>query len=192
MNFLARFRSLVAPRPRSRPGQPDRRLSCESLENRWVLDSVVVFNELMYHPEDSDPRGEWLELRNLLSVDVDLTGWSLRDGIDFRFPTGTAIPADGYLVVAADPSNWTNTPAGAVLGPWDGALNNAGDRVELRNNSDRRMDEIDYDDRDPWPVAADGAGVTLAKRDPYWTSQDVTNWEASFRRGGSPGAANVP
>ena len=50
-----------------------------------MLDSTVVFSELMYHPVDEDPRGEWIELRNLLAVDMDLSGWSLQDGVRFDF-----------------------------------------------------------------------------------------------------------
>ncbi|MCA9170100.1 MAG: hypothetical protein KDB23_20630, partial [Planctomycetales bacterium] len=48
---------------RSRRSHESRRLAIEPLETRWVLDSVVVFNELMYHPSTADARGEWIELR---------------------------------------------------------------------------------------------------------------------------------
>ena len=36
----------------------------ETLEPRRVLDSTVVFNELMYHSVDDDPANEWIELHN--------------------------------------------------------------------------------------------------------------------------------
>ncbi|MGH7968812.1 MAG: hypothetical protein ACREIC_08815, partial [Limisphaerales bacterium] len=39
-------------------------------------DSVVVFNEIMYHPGTNTVGGEWLELHNQMAVDVDLSGWS--------------------------------------------------------------------------------------------------------------------
>jgi hypothetical protein len=52
------------------------------------------------------------------------------------------------------------------------------------------MDQIEYDDRQPWPVGADGAGPSLAKQDAYWTSADVTNWSASYRVAGTPGETN--
>ena len=147
----------------------------------------------MYHPTDDDARGEWIELRNLLSVDMDLSGWSLRDGVEFDFPTGTRLPADSYLIVVANPEDWVDEPADVVnFGPWQGALNNGGETVELYNNSQRRMDVIRYDDQLPWPVAADGAGVTLAKSNEYWTSQDATNWRASAQLGGTPGYMNFP
>ncbi len=165
----------------------------ESLEARCVLDSTVVFSELMYHPLADDARGEWIELRNLLAVDMDLSGWSLRDAVSFDFPNGTVVPADGYLIVAASPTAWDGFESKAqVLGPWTGALSNGGETLELYNNSQRRMDVVQYDDQLPWPVAADGSGFTLAKRDEYWTSQDASNWQVSRQPGGTPGTSNFP
>ena len=165
----------------------------ESLEPRCVLDSTVVFSELMYHPLNEDVRGEWIELRNLLSVDMDLSGWSLRDAVSFDFPKGTVVPADGYLIVAANPAGWDGPSSQVqVLGPWTGALSNGGETVQLYNNSQRRMDVVEYDDQLPWPVAADGTGFTLAKLDEYWTSQDAGNWRISAERGGTPGTRNFP
>ena len=38
-------------------------------------EAVVTFNELAYHPVVTQTSGEWIELRNLHSVDVDLSGW---------------------------------------------------------------------------------------------------------------------
>jgi hypothetical protein len=87
---------------------------------------------------------------------MDLSGWSLDGGIAFAFPEGTVIPAGGYLTVASDPSG---IPGGAALGPFDGRLDNAGERLELRNNSGRLMDVVEYGDDEPWPAGADGSGV---------------------------------
>lgn len=164
----------------------------ERLEPRHVLDSVVVFSELMYHPADQDTRGEWIELRNLLSVDVDMSDWSLQGGVDFRFPDGTKIPADGYLLVAAQPDAWAGSPIGNVQGPLVGSLNNAGEEVRLYNNSQRVMDTIRYEDQGDWPVGADGSGASLSKADPYWTSLDPKNWTTSANLRGTPGADNFP
>jgi hypothetical protein len=49
-------------------------------------DAVVVFNEIMYHPATSEPFMEWVELRNQLAVDVDISEWSLAGGIQYTFP----------------------------------------------------------------------------------------------------------
>ena len=49
-----------------------------------LSDSVVVFNEIMYHPAGNESQMEWIELHNQMAVDIDLSDWSIAGGIDFR------------------------------------------------------------------------------------------------------------
>ena len=151
-------------------------------------DSVVVFHELHYHP-DEDGAGEWIELYNQYGVDIDLSGWELTDGVEYVFPDGTIIEGKSLLVIAANPSaleashGLTN-----VLGPFAGNLDNAGERIVLENNSRRLMDSIDYNDRWPWPVAADGSGASLTKRLTHLPTGEAASWRSSLTIGGTPGA----
>src|SRR5215211_7359443 len=46
-------------------------------QNAAQADSVVVFNEIMYHPATDEPALEWVELHNQNAVDVDLSDWRL-------------------------------------------------------------------------------------------------------------------
>jgi hypothetical protein len=156
-------------------------------------DSTVVFNEIMYHPQTNEPVLEWLELHNQMAVDLDLSGWSLANGIEFQFVEGTVIRGGAYLVVAAAPAMLTAaTGLTNVLGPFIGRLSNAGEEIELRNNNDRVMDAVNYGVEGDWPVAPDGAGVSLAKRAQNMASGDARNWTASAQIGGTPGAENFP
>ena len=149
-------------------------------------DSVVVFHEVHYHPAGAaDPGGEWVELRNQLAVDVDVSGWSLANGVSFVLPEGTIIPARGFLVIAA-------TPGAGQFGPWTGRLDNGGETIELRNNNSRVMDELNWGTDGDWPVAPDGAGPTLAKRGVNLATDDPASWTASRESGGTPGAENFP
>jgi hypothetical protein len=144
----------------------------------------VTFSELLYHAAGDDDLG-WIELYNPRAIDTDLSGWRLDGGVSFAFPDGTILAAGAYLVVANDPGR----VAGA-LGPFDGALGNDGDRVDLRDNSDRRIDSVGYGSDDPWPVEADGSGHTLAKRDPEAPSDRAEGWTFSAEPGGTPGQDN--
>ena len=156
-------------------------------------DCVVTFNEVMYHPFPDDRRQEWIELFNQMSVDEDLGDWTIEGGIEFRFPKGTVIPAGAYLVVAADP-DWLRVATGLseVYGPWTGSLANEGERLVLRNLNGRLMDELAYGDNAPWPVAADGSGASLAKRQGRSPSSAAGNWRASAEVGGTAGRVNFP
>jgi len=153
-------------------------------------DSVVVFNEIMYHPDNNSSQ-EWIELYNQMSVDVDLTGWSLTEGVDYDFPAGTIIPAGAYLVVAGSLAELINAVGQAnVLGPFAGRLSNSGEKICLYDHNHRMMDCLEYNDETPWPVACGGSGVSLAKYDKFSASESMANWWASQQVGGTPGALN--
>ncbi|MDG2383427.1 MAG: lamin tail domain-containing protein [Pirellulaceae bacterium] len=194
MKFFSRkFVSTFRTRPRrsqARTHRPNRSF-IEYLEPRHLLDSTVVFNEVMYHPPNETSGQEWIELFNQLAVDVDLSGWKLAEGVNFTFPSGTRIPGGGYLVIAAEPNKFQQ-PDGPdnVLGPFNGKLSNGGETIELRNNSNRTMDRLEYDDQYPWPVVPDGSGVTLAKQFPMTGSAQPINWIGSSQLFGTPGKKN--
>ena len=164
------------------------RIGClERLEPRLLLDSTTVINEVMYAPIDGSP--EWIELHNQQAVDMDLSGWSLTNGIDYQFPKGTVIQGRGYLVVSAAPDRHSELDA---FGPFQGRLSNGGERIELRDVNGRLMSELNYRDDGVWPVAADGSGASLAKADEGRATDLAANWRASARVGGTPGAENFP
>lgn len=156
-------------------------------------DSTVVFNEIMYHPPTAEAAMEWLELHNQMSVNMDISNWSLTGGIEYRFAEGTVVPGGGYLLVAINPAALqAATGATPVLGPFTGRLSNSGETLELRNNNQRLMDSIRYRTQGDWPVAPDGSGVSLAKRAINLASEPAENWRASAQMGGTPGAPNFP
>ena len=168
----------------------------------WILiasaqcargDSVVVFNEISYHPAGDAEALEWIELHNQMAVDVDISGWSIVDGVDLAFDEGTVISGGGYLVVARSPAAVEDaTSFDGALGPWVGRLENGGERLELRDRNFRLMDRVTFDDSRAWPVAPDGSGHTLAKLDPLSASRPAANWRPSDQLLGTPGAENFP
>ena len=166
-------------------------------------DSVVVFNEVHYHPAGIGAPLEWLELHNQMATDVDMSAWRIDGGIQFDFELGTVIPGGGHLVIARDPQALqAATGVENALGPFTGALANGGEEIvlykhnRLQPNPDldgrRVMDRLDYGDNHPWPAAPDGSGVTLAKRDPDTGTGQPRNWTWSAQIGGTPGAENFP
>lgn len=159
-----------------------------------ALDTVLVFNEVHYHPAgEDDPHLEFVELYNQNTVNLDLSGWRLSGEVDFVFPAGTTIEGGSYLVVAANPAALEAvSESSGFLGPFSGSLGNGGGTLRIRNNNDRILDELDYQDRAPWPLAADGGGSSLAKRDPGTSTGPVAHWTHSPEVGGTPGLANFP
>src|SRR6266481_209726 len=68
-------------------------------------DTVVVFNEIMYHPATDETNLEWVELHNQMAVDVDISGWSIAGGIQYAFASNTIVRGGGFVVVAISPTN---------------------------------------------------------------------------------------
>ena len=44
-------------------------------------DSVLVFNEVHYHPANEATQTEWVELRSLQAVDVDIGKWRIEGNV---------------------------------------------------------------------------------------------------------------
>ena len=98
-------------------------------------DSTVVFNEIMYHPPTNEALHEWVELYNQQAVDMDLSGWSLANGISFQFAEGTILPGGGRLVVASSPATLKAvTGLTNIYGPFSGRLSNAGIRPTIQKS----------------------------------------------------------
>ncbi|MDA0814550.1 MAG: lamin tail domain-containing protein [Verrucomicrobia bacterium] len=127
-------------------------------------DSVVTFNEIHYHPAEGEV-AEWVELHNQMAIRTDMSGWELRGGIQFKFPEGMILEPGASVVV----SSVAGSPSGAI-GPFEGKLNDGGEELRLHERHGRMMDAMTYGDGDRWPGAADGGGLTLAKRLPELAS----------------------
>src|SRR5689334_23144350 len=94
--------------------------------------AAVTFNELMYHPAATQNSGEWIELHNQHSVDVDLSGWKLDGGVDYVFPEGTKIKGRGYLIIASNPGAFTVATNMPAIGPFANLLGDDGEKVSLK------------------------------------------------------------
>lgn len=156
----------------------------------------LVISEVHYHPrERTDGRNtEFIELYNADLITQDLSGYRLTGSVGYAFPDGYRLPAGGFAVVARVPADVAALYGlTGVLGPFEGTNNlpNAGGLVQLRNPLGAVVLEVGYGTRDPWPVAADGAGPSLVLARPSFGEGDPRAWRASDQAGGSPGGPEV-
>jgi hypothetical protein len=193
-----------------------------SFANAYPKVGPIVINEIMYNPSwpatAGKPDGgsytndqyEYIELHNISSEPVTLyrddkaLPWKFTDGIDFTFPADVpaTIPADGYLLVVKEPEafvwRYPTVPVEKILGPYNGSLNNAGERLELSMPGDIdefgrryyiRIDRVSYRDGshpedspdgiDHWPTEPAGNGESLTRKVPSDYGNDPDNWNAS-------------
>ena len=152
----------------------------------------LIISEIMYHPRAVDGATtnlEFIEVFNAGAIFEDMKGWKLTGGIDFAFPDDFVLQAGEFAVIAADPAALESSAGiSGVLGPFEGSLNNAGDRVQLRDSIGAIKLDVEYEPVVAWPVAADGAGHSLALIAPSYGEADPRAWTASAWIGGSPGA----
>jgi hypothetical protein len=161
---------------------------------------------------------EFIELRNISSNAVGLfdvahptNTWHLRDAVDFDFPTNVTLPVGGYLlIVNFDPAdvnalnafrNRNLVPSAVpIYGPWTGNLDNGTERIDLRRPGTPNptnindvpyilVERINYSDEAPWPIDADGFGLSLHRIVPSSYGNDPTNWAAAAP---TPGSGYVP
>lgn len=157
----------------------------------------VVFSEVMYHPPTD--LHEFVEVQNLTATPFDIAKWKLRGGVDYDFPDFNSLtPAASFLkaferivICSTDPSSFRAAygldSSVRVFGPWTGVLENAGERITLKDKNGVTRCTMRYDDKDPWPVSPDGAGHSLILVDDSLAIDDYRAWGASTTAGGTPG-----
>ncbi len=161
----------------------------------------IVISEIMYKPQREEPRqrydrvnnqpyteegddewGEYIELFNRNNSTIDLSGWSFTDGIQYTFPPGTELASHQYLVIAASPEVIEQRYHPQYLtGPWDGKLDNGGERITLRSAPPNSIivDSIRYDDEYPWTIGPDEYGHALECIDVNRDNGTPANWRSS-------------
>jgi hypothetical protein len=155
--------------------------------------SRLVLTEIYYHPPawnglDGD-RCEFLEFKNVGPDTLDLTGLALTTGVRFTFTNGTTLAPGAYLVLASSAADFRSRfPDIALQGEYAGKLDNAGDTLTLSGASGAPVFAIAYDDRPPWPTAADGGGLSLQRVNTLPEANQPANWCAALP---TPGA-DVP
>ena len=171
--------------------------------------AALVISEVNYNPApltqadrdagflDSD-LFEWLELKNVGTQPIDMTGLRFTKGADFDFPSGYVIPSGGFALVVKDAAafrhRWGNGFDSIIAGSYGAPnLSNSGEEIKLSYGAGTEVRAFTYSDTAPWPSAADGSGRTLVLSAPG-TLPDHTlpgNWRASAAPGGSPGADDL-
>lgn len=169
----------------------------------------VILSEIHYNPAGDD--AEFVELLNISPNPVPLfdplhptNTWEIR-GLDFHFPTNLILEAGERLVIAGiDPLSFRArlnlSPRTRILGPFIGALQNNGERLELMSPRGIgtngtifvAVDSVRYNDRAPWPPAADGNGPSLQRMLPYLPGSDAAGWVAAAPTPGEEPSRELP
>lgn len=163
--------------------------------------------EIMYHPPVSTSEDGWdaddfefVELMNVGTTALDLTGVRFVDGIKFDFAEGAVRqlgPNQMVLVVAnrlAFECRYGTAVSAKIAGEYKGSLANGGETLGLIDYQTGAIARFAY--VDTWYATTDGQGRSLVLVNPAQVSAGQLGtkaaWRASYRWGGSPGTTDVP
>ncbi|MBN1676119.1 MAG: lamin tail domain-containing protein [Kiritimatiellae bacterium] len=159
--------------------------------------SRLRITEIQYNP----PGGrayEFVEIKNTGSATRGLSDMRL-GGVGYTFAPGAELDAGKFALLVADEPAFDGRYPGVktsddvqLFGVYNGRLDNGGERVALLDSDGRTVVGVRYNDKDPWPGAADGDGHSLvpAALDGFYddsAADDAATWRASNLIGGSPG-----
>jgi hypothetical protein len=173
-----------------------------AVEGTYLVPSFMV-TEINYHPADPTAAEkalgytdadmfEFIEIRNVSSGPLSLTGLSFDTGVTANATAGTVAAGESVVMVVnqgAFRARYGNLPR--IVGNYAPTnLSNGGERVRMLYPAGVTAFDVTYDDVAPWPVTPDGSGPTLELIDPAGDVTSPSNWRASELAGGTPG--NTP
>jgi hypothetical protein len=78
----------------------------ETDESKSIVINEILPKNTQYGSDEDGEFDDWIELYNLASKDIDISGFYLTDSkkqpTKWKFPTGTVIGKNGFLIVWAD------------------------------------------------------------------------------------------
>ncbi len=154
----------------------------------------VVINEINYNSSPDFPVGDWLELYNKSDKQINMTYWYFHDDNNtnlFYFPFPTYLEPHDYAVVCDDSIAFRTLfpQVDNLVGEMNFSFSNSGETIKLYDKFGNIIDTVKYNDRSPWPLAADGTGSSLELKNPAYDNAEGLNWAASIANG-TPGAKN--
>ena len=123
----------------------------------------VLINEVAWMGSQNSPNDEWIELKNVWGIPVNLNGWQLQDKdqqIKIIFGESDAIPAGGYFLLERTED-------------YTGALNNNNEALYLFDNNCQLEDEIEA--QPDWPAGDNSTKRPMQRFDVlYWYTGSAT------------------
>ncbi|MFK7808524.1 MAG: lamin tail domain-containing protein [Saprospiraceae bacterium] len=126
------------------------------------LNAQLVINEVFYNSPDGSPDSiEFIEIYNNDFFDINLSGYTLTDGIEYDFPN-INLAGGGYIVLTND-AEVLDAFFGVTGFEWSGSenLSNGGESIVIKDPFGDTIDSLTYDNDEPWPEPASGNGFSM-------------------------------
>jgi len=173
LNYTEDFEA-QAPTPRAQNQNSEPVEENEEEENNLLS---VVINEIAWAGTNAYAVDEWIEFYNNTTSTIDLAGWRLisSDGTpDIIFPTSTLAANDFYLIERTDDDTIKDIAADLI---YTGALENAGEKLELLDSNGNLIDTVDCSAG--WFTDDNQTKQTMERINPLATGSDSDNWASN-------------
>jgi hypothetical protein len=161
-----------------------------------AVNDPLEVSEIMVHADSSLNSGDWIEIFNHSSAEINIGDYVISDSNyfhNYHIPFNTRIAANDRLIICSDTSAFQTIYPGVpnVLGPLGFNLNNSIETLFIKNQEGTAVKTITYTTSAPWPLGVDGAGRTLEFYGGTLSQNDPASWFAGCVAG-SPGEAYFP
>ncbi len=160
-----------------------------------IVHANILINEIMYDPfpeQGGDANGEWIEVYNNGSAEIDLDGWKFYESgtkHSLNLAQGDSILQPNQYAVIADNSDTFLDYYWYEGTLFDSSFSlNDGEYLAILDPDGDIADTLIYSSE--WGY--DDEGFTLQKIYPASKSNESINWQQSLFEGGSPGEENFP
>ncbi len=158
--------------------------------------SSLKVTELHYNPLDSifendtieGKKFEFIEFKNTGSNSINLSGLVLDSAVYFEFPENEILHSNQFFVISSKTDKFYKHYGMETSGNYQGYFSNSGEEVLLHESNGTPVIHFIYDDVDPWPGLADGAGYSLVSvsGNPTEDPNMPSYWKNSIKINGSP------
>jgi hypothetical protein len=152
----------------------------------------VIINEINYSPIDGS-ENEYIELYNPNPVAVDVSNWTVTEGVTVEIPDGSVIPANSYALLVKNDTAFRAAYGGnvLVLGQYSGNLSNEGETIRLSRANGSEVSEFTYEVAGDWPASPVVSGYSIGLSRAAADEGQAACWAPSQAVGGTPGVENV-
>lgn len=103
-------------------------------------DAAVIINEIAWMGTAVSQNDEWIELYNDSSDPVDITGWTLSDGVSLTLSLSGTVAAGGYALLERTDDDTVSGVSAHLI--YTGALANDGRTLTLRRGDSSVEDQV--------------------------------------------------
>jgi hypothetical protein len=152
-----------------------------------LLYDSIIFNEIGFHIAKEKDAGDWIELLNISSNDIDMSGWLFKDSKDehsFYLPNQLILKPGQYIVLCNNLEGFEQKYPNVlnVVGNFSFGLNNKKESLRLFDKDGNFVDSLTYNTL----LINDSIPITeISVSDPFGPNYKMNNWIVSKKTPGS-------